>query len=341
MWTSTGKILFGHLLLPVIDNLAKPAILTLFEHMIAYVEAPVREGRSGLSYVCFFAFAAWYVRSHSIPKGRSPLNKRLITLVMAVLLVLSLPLQASAASTARLSKTAQASIEKLAAQSSASLQSQLTGQMNRLQELETQNERLDQSIDTLHRANAEKQSAINTRIKQLNADKLASLKSGSAEARERYKPIFTLQTSLNKQLTVARKLKNKPLVEALEAQLSVVKASALIARGDIRLKDEAYAKVKTATAKTANSVRNVLKEVSQEQAKIRSEKTASAETGRQIAADSKTLTASLKNKDAGESLRSLSALTTSSAQIISQKSRIKNSEEKISTLLGKAASLLP
>jgi hypothetical protein len=270
-----------------------------------------------------------------------PLNKRLITLVMAVLLALSLPLQAFAASSASLSKTAQASIEKLAAQSSGSLQTQLTGQTTKLRELEAQDENLDQSIDTLHRANAEKQTAINARIKQLNAEKLAALKSGSTEARERYKPIFTLQTSLNKQLTVARKLKNKPLIEALEAQLSVVKASALIARGDIRLKDEAYAKVKEATAKTANSVRNVLKEVSLEQAKIRSEKTASAETGRQIAADSKTLTASLKNKDAAETLRSLSALVTSSTQIINQKTRIQQSEQKISTLLAKAASLLP
>lgn len=269
------------------------------------------------------------------------MNKRLITLVMAILLTLSLPLQASAASSASLSKTAQASIEKLAAQSSGSLQTQLTGQTNKLRELETQDENLDQSIDTLHRANGEKQSAINARIKQLNAEKLAALKSGSTEARERYKPIFTLQTSLNKQLTVARKLKNKPLIEALEAQLSVVKASALIARGDIRLKDEAYAKVKEATAKTANSVRNVLKEVSLEQAKIRSEKTASAETGRQIAADSKTLTASLKNKDAAETLRSLSALVTSSTQIINQKTRIQQSEQKISTLLEKASSLLP
>jgi hypothetical protein len=270
-----------------------------------------------------------------------PLNKRLITLVMAVLLALSLPLQAFAASSASLSKTAQASIEKLAAQSSGSLQTQLTGQTTKLWELEAQDENLDQSIDTLHRANAEKQTAINARIKQLNAEKLAALKSGSTEARERYKPIFTLQTSLNKQLTVARKLKNKPLIEALEAQLSVVKASALIARGDIRLKDEAYAKVKEATAKTANSVRNVLKEVSLEQAKIRSEKTSSAETGRQIAADSKTLTASLKNKDAAETLRSLSALVTSSTQIINQKTRIQQSEQKISTLLAKAASLLP
>lgn len=268
------------------------------------------------------------------------MNKCVITLFMAGLLVLSLPLQASAASSARLSNTAQASVEKLA-QSNTSLQTQLIGQTNKLRELESQDEKLDQAIDTLHRTNGEKQSAINTRIKQLNTEKLVSLKNGAAEARERYKPLFTLQTSLNKQLTAARKLKNKPLIEALEAQLSVVKASALIARGDIRLKDEAYAKAKESTAKTANSVRNVLKEISQEQIKIRSEKAASAETGRQIAADSKTLTASLKNKDAAETLRTLSALATSSTQIINQKTRIQQSEQKISTLLEKAASLLP
>ncbi|MNC04867.1 hypothetical protein D3C75_523170 [compost metagenome] len=269
------------------------------------------------------------------------MNKRLVTLLMAFILILSLPLQASAASSARLSTTAKASVEKLAAQSSAALQTKLTEQSSRIQELETQDEKMDQEIENLHRANADKLLAVNTRIKQLNAEKLAALKSASAEARERYSPLFTLQTSLNKQLTAARKLKNKTLIEALEAQLSVVKASALIARGDIRLKNESYAKVKESTAKTTNSVRTVLKDASLEQAKISSEKKASAETGRQIAAESKSLTAAIKSKDATETLRSLTALATLSNQIINQKTRIISSEKKIATILDKAASLLP
>ncbi|MNP52898.1 hypothetical protein D3C76_1473220 [compost metagenome] len=127
----------------------------------------------------------------------------------------------------------------------------------------------------------------------------------------------------------------------MEAQLSVVKASALIARGDIRLKNESYAKVKESTAKTTNSVRTVLKDASLEQAKISSEKKASAETGRQIAAESKSLTAAIKSKDATETLRSLTALATLSNQIINQKTRIISSEKKIATILDKAASLLP
>lgn len=269
------------------------------------------------------------------------MNKRLATLLVAIILVLSLPLQASAASSARLSKTAKASIEKLASQETASTQARLTEQSSKLQELETKDEKLNQEIGNLHRTNGEKLLAINTRIKQHNAEKLSQLKNEAAAARERYKPLFTLQTSLNKQLTAARKLKNKPLIEALEAQLSVVKVSSLIAREEIRMKDAAYTKLKDAASKTVNSVRTVLKEVSVEQAKIRSEKKASAETGKQIAAESKSLTAAIKSKDTTETLRSLTALTASSNQITNQKTRIISSEQKIAAILEKAASLLP
>ncbi|MDF2935890.1 MAG: hypothetical protein K0Q90_1263 [Paenibacillaceae bacterium] len=268
-------------------------------------------------------------------------KKRLVTLLMAITLVLSLPLQASAASSAKLSTTAKASIEKLAAQSNAPLQKKLTEQSSSIQELEIQDGQLNQEIENLHRANEDKRLAINTRIKQLNAEKLAALKSAAAEARERYSPLFALQTSLNKQLTAARKLKNKTLIGALETQLSVVKTSALLARGDIRLKDEAYAKVKESTVKATNSARTVLKDVSLEQAKISSEKKASAETGKQIAAESKSLTAAIKSKDATETLRSVTTLATLSGQIINQKTRIISSEKRIASILEKAAALLP
>ncbi|WP_146767159.1 hypothetical protein [Paenibacillus sp. YN15] len=269
------------------------------------------------------------------------MNKRLVPLLMAIILVLSLPLQASAASSARLSKTAKASVEKLAAQSNASLQTKLTEQSGKIQELESQDGKLNQEIENLHRVNADKRLAINTGIKQHNAEKLSQLKNEAAAARERYKPLFTLQTSLNKQLTAARKLKNKPLIEALEAQLSVVRVSALLAREEIRMKDTAYTKLKDAASKTVNAVRTVLKEASVEQTKIQSEKKASAETGKQIAAESKSLTAAIKSKDATETLRSLTALTTLSNQIINQKTRIISSEKKIAAILEKAASLLP
>lgn len=269
------------------------------------------------------------------------MNKRLLILLTTIILVLSLPLQALAASSAQLSKTAKASVEKLAAQTEAPLQTKLTEQSKKIQELEIQDDSLDKEIDSLHHANAEKLLAINAGIKQLNAEKLDKLKKAAADAREQYKPVFTLQTSLNKQLTYARKLKNKALAESLEAQLSVVKTTAIIAREDIRLKDAAYTKAKEAASKTVTSVRTVLKDVSLEQVRIRSEKKASVETGKQIAADSKSLTAALKNKDAAETLRSLTALTTLSNQIINQKSRISSSEKKVSTILEKAASLLP
>lgn len=269
------------------------------------------------------------------------MNKRVLILLMAITLVLSLPMQASAASTARLSQTAKASLEKLASQNAAPIQTKIAEQSQKIQELELEDQNLDKEIDSLHRANQEKLLSINTRLKQLDAEKLDKLKSAAADARERYKPLFALQTSLNKQITYARKLKDKQLTAALEAQISVVKASARIAREDIRLKDEAYAKAKDDVSKRVNSVRTVLKDVSLEQVRIRSEKKASVETGKQIAADSKSLTAALKNKNAAEALSSLTALTSLSSQMLNQKKRIISSEKKISTILEKAASLLP
>lgn len=267
------------------------------------------------------------------------MGKRLTIVLLTMILFISLPVQAFAASAARLSNSAKSSVEKLTADSS--LQTKLTEQSKKIQELELRDENLDSEIFSLHRANGEKLSAINASMKKFQADKLDKLKNDAASTRERYKPLFTLQTSLNKQLTAARQLKSKPLIEALQAQLSVVKASAVIARTEIRLKDEAYAKAKESTSKTVNSVRTVLKDVSLEQAQIRTEKKATVETSKQISVDGKSFTAALKNKDAPEALRSLTVLTTLSNQIITQKLRISSSEKKVSNLLVKAAALLP
>jgi hypothetical protein len=267
--------------------------------------------------------------------------KRSLLLLLIVVLSLSLPVQAFAASTARLSNTAKTSVEKLGAQAGSPLQGKLNDQIKQIQSLETQDLSVEKEISSLNSANDELLLAINTRIKKLDADKLDKLKKQAAEAKERYKPLFELQTSLNKQYTYAKKLKNKTLTAALEAQLNVVKASALVAKEDIRAKQEAYSKALETKSKTVKQVRNILSEASLEQVRIRSEKKASVETGKQIAADSKGLTAAIKNKAPAEALTRLTSMAALSNQMIGQKNRMLTSEKKVSSILAKASALLP
>lgn len=269
------------------------------------------------------------------------MSKRLSILLMTFILVLSLPLQALAASSARLSQTAQASIEKLASQADSSLQAKLSEQSKQILELELQDQNLDKEIDSLHRANEAKQLAVKTGLKQFQAQKVDKLAKEAEEAKNRFKPLFAMQSSLNKQLAAARKQKNKALAEVLEAQLGAVKLSAALAREEIRMKNEALTKARKASSKTSNAVRAVLEEAALEQARMRTEKKGATAAGKDITAEGKRLNAALRSKDAAETLRSLASLATLSSQLVSHKTRISKSEQKISAILERASSLLP
>lgn len=264
-------------------------------------------------------------------------------LVLAVILSLSfsLPGLASAASTARLSNTAQTNVEKLGAAAGGSVQTRLTEQVKEIQLLETEDLKISEEISSLRSRNDELLLTVRASIKQLDAAKLGELKQKVTEAKARYKPLFELQTSLNSQLSYARKLKNKTAIAALESQVAVAKAAAQLAKEDIRSKEQAYMNARYARDKTVKQVRAVLADVSLLQARIRTEKKASVETGKSISAERKKLQAVLKNKDAAGTLISLTSLSTLSRQMISQKKNMVELEKKIRALADKAKGMLP
>lgn len=267
--------------------------------------------------------------------------KRRIILAAVLLLALSLPLHAFAASTARLSNTVKANVDKLAAASSPSLQARLNAQKSQILALESQDESADQELASLHAGNAELLDSISTRLKQLDAGRLDKLKGQVQEAKDRHKPLFALQTALNKQLTAARKLKNKPLTEALQAQADAVRVTAQLARTEIRMKEDAYSQAKEAKEAAVKKVRNVLAKADSDQAGIRTEKKAAVEIGKQLGSESKNLTAALKKKDAAETLTVLTAQLTLSQQLLNRKTRLASHEKSIRTILQQASALLP
>lgn len=269
------------------------------------------------------------------------MKKPSLIMPLILILVFSLPFHVFAASTARLSKSAISTVEKISQGAEPSLRSKLNEQVKQIETLEARDLNLNEEIGTLHGSNGQKLASVQAQLKQLNSGKLEGLEKQVRDTKARYKPLFDLHGSLNKQLSAARKLKNKTLKSALQNQLDVVKVSAQLAREEIRAKEEALSAAKEAKTKTAKQVRSILEEVAVNQARINTEKKAAADTGKQIAAESKKLTASLKKKDAASLLTNLSAMSSLSQQLLNRKSRIIDMEKKIGTVIDKASALLP
>jgi hypothetical protein len=269
------------------------------------------------------------------------LRKTPLLAFLVLLLAVCWPIEALAASAAKLTAAAKTSLDKTAAEAPAQLRAKLTARYSELEALYVREQQLEQDTKALHKANAEAEAALRERMKQLDAAKLDKLLKQTTEAKERYKPLFTLQTSLNKQLAAARKLKNKTLTEALATQAEVVKLSAQLARQEIRWKEEAYAKAKADKDKVVKEVRAVLATGDTVLSQLRTEKSASVQTGKLIAAENKNTSAILKKRNAEESFTALSSLTVLSGKLVSQKATIYGLEQKYGSILSKADKLLP
>ncbi|MFC4811456.1 hypothetical protein [Paenibacillus sp. GCM10023250] len=255
------------------------------------------------------------------------------SILLALLaLALLIPGTASAASVS-ISKTAQTALSKHIAAAPAPTKDKLNAQYLALQSYQGQETSLDERYKSLHASNGQLLDAVNKRIKAIDAEKLARLANEANAAREKYKPLFALYTSLNKQIADARKLKLKELTAVLSRQAGTVKIAVQLAREEIRMRDDALKTAKASTAKTVKALKTKLAAIDPLHAQTKTAQSAVSGMKKNIPGVVKTMNACVKSGSFAGTLEALNALVSSSKGIVDYKTRIVGYENSVTAVI--------
>lgn len=102
----------------------------------------------------------------------------------------------------------------------------------------------EQKTKGLHAANTTELERLRKEIRQTDAAKLAALDETVKRTQARYEPLFTLYSSVNKQLEAAKVINNKEWSAAIRTQAETLKPMVQLARDDIRTKKKKLAEAR-------------------------------------------------------------------------------------------------
>ncbi|MCJ8010491.1 hypothetical protein MUG84_01890 [Paenibacillus sp. KQZ6P-2] len=268
--------------------------------------------------------------------------KKLFPAVLTFIFALSLTFSGAAAAAASMqwSASQQAAVDRATA-SDAALRSKLGSLYSRFKDLQSQLQQVDQSISSLHYKNEETQSSLTKQIKVIDADKIARLEQAVKQTKDKYKPILTMYTTLNQQITTANKLKNKQLSSALKTQVDTMKLAVQMAKMDIQNKEQALASAKAQRSSAQKKIRGILAGADSVRIKIKAEKSTATILNKNVSPLWKGVTQAVKVGDAKKIHTDLNTLVNQLLQIQSQKQKILSLENQISGILQNAKSQLP
>ncbi|OAB45229.1 hypothetical protein [Paenibacillus glacialis] len=262
-----------------------------------------------------------------------------LSLMLALMLVIMFPISVLAASF-ELSASAKTAFDKMIASGSSTSASLMSNHYVNIVKLQQQNQEWDNQIKALHYTNEETLIALKKQIQLIDSNKLTTLQSQLTQARERYKPVFSMYEAINQQKTIAKKLNNKDLYTLLQSQSESMKIAVQVARADIRNKESLYTTAKSTTAKTKKTLRATLDGIAPLKVQIKVSKNAASTTQKKFTAETSTFKQSIKNGNISTTLRSLEALLTQAKKVIEHKQKTYSLEQKISELQRKVQSQL-
>jgi hypothetical protein len=190
-------------------------------------------------------------------------------------------------------------------------------------------------IKELHYRNEEQLIALRKQIRNIDADKLSKLEIQVKQTRERYKPLFAMYTSLNKQITAARLMKNKTVNALLRTQADAMKLSIQLARQDINSKETAFINAKVTTARTIKATRDKLATIDPLKVQIKAQRSAVNLPRASLSPVWTNFKYAIKKSEAKSTLDSLATLTMLSRQIVEQQQKIYALEVMIADILTK------
>lgn len=196
-----------------------------------------------------------------------------------------------------------------------------------------QDRNTEAKIKALHYRNEEALLALRKQIRLIDADMLGKLAAQVQQTKDRYKPLFALYTSVNKQISLARPLKNKTLNSLLRAQADGIKLSVQFARQDIKNKENSLKAAKAATSLKIKAARDMLAAIDPLKVQIKAQRSAASLPRKSLSPVWTNFKYAIKKSDARSTLDSLASLVMLSRQIMDQQLKIDALEIKISGII--------
>ncbi|CAH1217261.1 hypothetical protein PAECIP111893_04244 [Paenibacillus plantiphilus] len=267
--------------------------------------------------------------------------RRIWTLLMTLMLLIASAPLALAATTMELTVSSQAALDKTIAAASSTQQTAIKGLQLDLVIIGQKEQALDGSIRSVHYKNEAELLALRSRIKQIDADTIKKLEKQVQEMKERYKPLFSLYTTLNQQITAAKGIKNKDLNALLRAQADTAKLAVHFARQDIKAQESLLTAAKKSAKAAKKRIQETLSGMGTLNIRIKSARSEAAASKKRIAPLLAAFKQAIKKTQVKETLDSLTSIVAHSRQITVHKQAILNLENQISGIINKAKAQLP
>lgn len=224
--------------------------------------------------------------------------------------------------------------------SATSIAQALAKQEANLASLQQKDTSLSQQSSAIYYENKEAEARLRTRLQQHQADKIATLNQDVTSTKKRYEPLFTLYSSLTKELALARKIKNKELTAAVKAQVDTTKVAVTLAKEDIRRKQDKLTAAKKTRDEAVKKVKNSLAQQDPVKVQIKSMKSNMSAAKKRYTAEMKNFNVIVKKKEGAAVLASLTKLATIAGEIVAQKESIISLETKVKQIIAGAGKQL-
>jgi hypothetical protein len=261
--------------------------------------------------------------------------RRIAVLLLAMLIGITAPTALLAASM-EFTASIKAAWDKTVAKADNTLKAKLNVLYTDFTSLKVQEQNTGEEIDTIHYANEQAELALRKQIKLIDAEKLKQLENQVKAARDRYKPLFEMYSSLNQQITAARALKNKSLNAILRSQADSMKIAVQLARQDIKAKVDALKAAKALASQKMKKQREILAGADPLEIEIKAQKSAISSTKKRAFSSWTAFTQAVKKLEASAAYGSFSSVVSYNRQVTYQKQNIQTLEKRISDIISNA-----
>ncbi|SDO72039.1 hypothetical protein SAMN04487897_12059 [Paenibacillus sp. yr247] len=267
--------------------------------------------------------------------------KNVTALLTALALASAIPAEAAAAVSIEITTTIQSSLDKTIAGAAQTQASRINSLYTDFLALQKQEQDWDAKINALHTRNKETLAALVKQTKEVDTAKLSKLEDDAAQTRERYKPLLSSYTALNKQIEAARLLQSKSLNALLRIQAAAMKIPVQLARNDINTKDKAWQTAKDKASKSMKKIRSSLSDIDPVNVQIKAKQGAVKTTQNSLSPIWSAFKQAAKKEDTNGVQSSLTSMVSLLRQMNEEEQRIYKLETNISDTLAAVKSQIP
>ncbi|MEC0231225.1 hypothetical protein [Paenibacillus alba] len=267
--------------------------------------------------------------------------KNMTVWLTAFALASALPAGTAAAASMEITAAIQTSLDKTIAGASPSQARTIQSLYSEFLRLQKQDQDWERTIDALHDRNKDTAAAISKNVKEIDAAKISKMEAEIKQTRERYEPLLSRYTSLNKQIDAARALKSKSLNTLLNIQVAALKIPVQLARADIAAKVMAHQAAKDKVTQASKKIRSRLTELDPTNAQIKAKQGAIRTTQSSLSPLWSAFKQAAKKADSNGVQSSLASMVTLARQINEENQKIFNLETTISETLTSIQSQMP